>query len=173
MTKIEKKIVAQAIVTAQPTQEPTAKGFPSRPDTLSGTTTVMKPPGQQKIFVTLNHQDGRLREVFIDDKGVDPWKAAVALLLSEALKQGLPADVLANALRHVGGDGYFAGQRYVESPVAHLAILIGQSVGQPIQAPTAPDAKQVGALCPECGEYTMVTMDGCLTCTGCGHSKCG
>jgi len=28
-------------------------------------------------------------------------------------------------------------------------------------------------VCPKCGEAALVKMDGCLTCTACGESKCG
>ncbi len=37
-----------------------------------------------------------------------------------------------------------------------------------------PDGTQItGQECPICGEKALVYQEGCLTCKGCGHSKCG
>ncbi len=33
--------------------------------------------------------------------------------------------------------------------------------------------KDVGKVCPNCGEESLVYEDGCLICKSCGHSKCG
>ena len=30
-----------------------------------------------------------------------------------------------------------------------------------------------GKACPSCGQYSMVMIEGCMTCSSCGHSKCG
>ncbi|MDR2763698.1 MAG: adenosylcobalamin-dependent ribonucleoside-diphosphate reductase [Tannerella sp.] len=34
-------------------------------------------------------------------------------------------------------------------------------------------ATLAGQICPNCGNETLVSQEGCLTCTGCGASKCG
>jgi len=36
-----------------------------------------------------------------------------------------------------------------------------------------PDGTKTDALCPECGQATVVYQDGCLICSSCGYSKCG
>jgi len=36
-----------------------------------------------------------------------------------------------------------------------------------------PDGTKTDALCPECGQATVVYQDGCLICSFCGYSKCG
>ena len=30
-----------------------------------------------------------------------------------------------------------------------------------------------GKACPSCGQFTMMMVEGCMTCASCGHSKCG
>ncbi len=32
---------------------------------------------------------------------------------------------------------------------------------------------KTGTQCPNCGQHDLVYMEGCLTCTSCGYSKCG
>ncbi|HZH85832.1 MAG TPA: hypothetical protein VFD77_00850, partial [Brumimicrobium sp.] len=36
-----------------------------------------------------------------------------------------------------------------------------------------PDGTKSKNECPECHENSVYFQEGCLTCTNCGHSKCG
>ncbi|MFI3295281.1 MAG: adenosylcobalamin-dependent ribonucleoside-diphosphate reductase, partial [Rikenellaceae bacterium] len=38
--------------------------------------------------------------------------------------------------------------------------------------PNGTEAKS-GSVCPECGQPSLIYQEGCLVCSGCGHSKCG
>jgi ribonucleoside-diphosphate reductase alpha chain len=35
------------------------------------------------------------------------------------------------------------------------------------------DYTPMGEECPECHEYCLVPMEGCMTCQSCGYSRCG
>jgi ribonucleoside-diphosphate reductase alpha chain len=61
----------------------------------------------------------------------------------------------------------------------HL-ISIGFIEGEGTGLKSDPTAKVVGLenggrgkACPSCGQYSMQMIEGCMTCSSCGHSKCG
>lgn len=34
------------------------------------------------------------------------------------------------------------------------------------------DSRPKGKACASCGQYTLMMVEGCMTCSSCGHSKC-
>jgi hypothetical protein len=86
--------------------------------------------------------------------------------------------------------GYFADGKMTPSVVAHVAAVLREhfvSIGA-LEAPELSAAqkeviaeKKAAAMekgvdmqqCPKCFENALIMMDGCMTCTSCGDSKCG
>jgi ribonucleoside-diphosphate reductase alpha chain len=59
-----------------------------------------------------------------------------------------------------------------------IAIGCIEGEGQGLKSDPKAEALVVGeaprgAACPSCGSYTLQMKEGCMTCTTCGHSKCG
>ncbi len=60
----------------------------------------------------------------------------------------------------------------------HL-IAIGFIEGEGMGLKEDPKAQVVniggapGPACPNCGQFGMQMIEGCMTCASCGHSKCG
>lgn len=77
------------------------------------------------------------------------------------------------------------GGRYVPSMLAAIGGVIerhmieigfldpaGRALTDDPQARAVAVGEAPGAVCPNCGEYAMQMMEGCMTCMACGHSKC-
>lgn len=54
----------------------------------------------------------------------------------------------------------------IETPTPHKAP-------HRVEPKETPAKSQGGTLCGGCGEYAVILMDGCPTCTACGAGKCG
>ena len=59
-------------------------------------------------------------------------------------------------------------------------VAIGFIEGEGMGLKTDPKAEVVavnegpkGKACPSCGDYSLQMVEGCMTCTSCGYSKCG
>ena len=76
--------------------------------------------------------------------------------------------------------------KYVPSILAAIGgvierhmIAIGFIEGEGMGLKTDPHAEVVnlgntpGPACPNCGQFGMQMIEGCMTCPSCGHSKCG
>jgi ribonucleoside-diphosphate reductase alpha chain len=95
-----------------------------------------------------------------------------------------PRERMAEIVRQLAGIGGgrsigFGPNRVASLPdgVARaLAEYLGhhpapQEDAQP-QAAQPPLPLQIGDLCPECGQASMVNEEGCRKCYSCGHSEC-
>ena len=58
----------------------------------------------------------------------------------------------------------------------HEDIIIQSAVVQDEDAPPAGQLElplnQIGDLCPECGQATLLNIEGCKKCINCGYSEC-
>ncbi len=54
-----------------------------------------------------------------------------------------------------------------ETPTPHAA-----AVAVPAEQLALPIPKQIGDLCPECGNSTLLNIEGCVKCHVCGYSEC-
>lgn len=189
MTKINRKIVATSVVSPEDPR-PVLPVNP-RPETLPGTTYKVKTPlSDAALYVTINDCDGRPFEIFVNSKAMEhfQWTVAVTRLVSMVFRQRGDLGVLCEELRSIADPkgGYFKkGGRFMPSLVAEIGDVIeshcvglglierDDSLAEAARAMVAEKAAgAVGQTCAKCGDAAVVVMDGCLTCTSCGESKC-
>lgn len=160
-----------------------------RPDRLDGFTAAKETP-VGKLFLTLNTLNGHPVEVFaqIGKAGSDisAFTEAIARLMSLALRSGIDPQEVADQLQGIGGSRSigFGPNRVRSVPDAigqFLDEYLRQQEGEetsesletvPVQdtLPLAP-GKKFG-LCPQCGTWNLVHVEGCLKCLACGYSEC-
>lgn len=130
------------------------------------------------------------------------WIIALSRVLSAVFRKGGDVSFLVEELENVFDPkgGYFKkGGKYMPSLVAEIGDVLrthliglgllevdtslsdaakkmvheklGMSESLEKAVELIPDAMR-GLVCPKCGEPALVKMDGCLTCTACGDSKC-
>ena len=166
-----------------------------RPDRLEGFTDVKATP-LGKLFLTLNTVNRHPIELFaqIGKAGSDvaAFTEAIARLVSIALRSGIDPQEVADQLVGIGGSRSigFGPNRVRSVPDAigrfldgYLRELRGEAVdrcdGEGASGETAPAAGDEDAasaklfsLCPSCGTWNLVHVEGCLKCMACGYSEC-
>ncbi|WP_375691809.1 adenosylcobalamin-dependent ribonucleoside-diphosphate reductase [Pseudooceanicola sp. LIPI14-2-Ac024] len=167
-----------------------------RPQELEGSTYKLKwPDSEHAIYITINDivVGGRRRpfEVFINSKNMEhfAWTVALTRMISAVFRRGGDVSFVVEELKAVfdpRGGAWVQG-KYIPSILAAIGgvierhlISIGFIEGEGLGLKTDPQAKVIGLesgrrgkACPSCGQYELVMMEGCMTCTACGHSKCG
>ena len=169
-----------------------------RPAALEGATYKLKWPGSEHaIYITVNDivQGGQRRpfEVFINSKNMEhyAWTVALTRMISAVFRRGGDVSFVVEELKAVFDPrgGAWMGGRYVPSILAAIGGVIERHMvaigflaaeGAGLKTDPAHDpAAEAGAAaprgpaCPNCGQYGMRMVEGCLTCPSCGHSKCG
>ena len=166
-----------------------------RPKALEGQTYKLKwPDSEHAIYITINDivAGGRRRpfEVFINSKNMEhfAWTVALTRMISAVFRRGGDVSFVVEELKAVfdpRGGSWIQG-RYIPSILAAIGgvierhmIAIGFIDGEGMGLKSDPKAAVVnlgearGSACPSCGQYSMHMMEGCMTCAGCGYSKCG
>ncbi len=167
-----------------------------RPAALEGQTYKVKWPGSEHaLYITINdiiiagHR--RPFEVFINSKNMEhfAWTVALTRMISAVFRRGGDISFVVEELKAVfdpRGGAWMEG-RYIPSILAAIGgvierhlIAIGFIAGEGLGLKSDPKAEVMavgetprGAACPSCGSYAMVMKEGCMTCSDCGHSKCG
>lgn len=167
-----------------------------RPAALEGQTYKIKWPGSEHaLYITINdiviagHR--RPFEVFINSKNMEhfAWTVALTRMISAVFRRGGDISFVVEELKAVfdpRGGAWMQG-KYVPSILAAIGgvierhlIDIGFIAGEGLGLKSDPKAAVMavgeaprGPACPNCGAYAMVMKEGCMTCTDCGHSKCG
>jgi len=165
-----------------------------RPDRLEGFTDVKATP-LGKLFLTLNTVKCHPIELFaqIGKAGSDvaAFTEAIARLVSIALRSGVDPQEVADQLVGIGGSRSigFGPNRVRSVPDAigqfldgYLRELRGEARDRhELDGPTGEAAASAGdeaasaklfSLCPSCGTWNLVHMEGCLKCMACGYSEC-
>ncbi|MDT4897226.1 MAG: ribonucleoside-diphosphate reductase alpha chain [Acidobacteriota bacterium] len=155
-----------------------------RPRELRGATWQIPFDGQN-LYVTVNHDDSMIQEVF----ATGPISGGVGLLASKMLRGGFDAAEVAHSLNKVTGThSVWFNERLLTSPeqaVAECIMLTNRRLkGQPDSARAAGKAQASPALnasgstmsnmigiCPEC-HGQLEHASGCDSCRDCGYSKC-
>jgi ribonucleoside-diphosphate reductase alpha chain len=155
-----------------------------RPRELRGATWQIPFDGQN-LYVTVNHDDEMIQEVF----ATGPISGGVGLLASKMLRGGFDAAEVAHSLNKVTGThSVWFNERLLTSPeqaVAECIMLTSRRLqGQPDSARAAGKAAGNIALgstgtimssmigtCPEC-HGQLEHASGCDFCRDCGYSKC-
>lgn len=160
-----------------------------RPDTLEGFTTAKETP-VGKLFLTLNTLEGHPVELFaqIGKAGSDvaAFTEAIARMVSIALRSGVEPQEIADQLMGIGGSrsiGFGPNRvrsvpdamgQFIDEYVNHIRKPEGEPEGEshPRQdeLPLLPGKKF--SLCPSCGTWNLVHVEGCLKCLACGYSEC-
>ncbi|APZ53583.1 adenosylcobalamin-dependent ribonucleoside-diphosphate reductase [Salipiger abyssi] len=166
-----------------------------RPQALEGQTYKLKwPDSEHAIYLTINDivVGGHRRpfEVFINSKNMEhyAWTVALTRMISAVFRRGGDVSFVVEELKAVfdpRGGAWVKG-KYIPSILAAIGgvierhmIAIGFLEGEGMGLKSDPQAKVVGLdaprgkACPSCGQYSMMMVEGCMTCSNCGHSKCG
>jgi hypothetical protein len=200
MNKIEHKIVGYKVV--DKTEEKVVfemihENFP-RPPHLTGTTYKIKTPqSEHALYITINDMvlNGDERhpyEMFINSKNMEhfQWVLALTRLVSAVWRKGGDSTFLVEELKNVfdpKGGYYKKGGVYMPSLVAEIGTVIEQHLIATGVIKVKVDAHQQAyleakkeeakgvemQLCTKCNVKALILMDGCMTCTNCGDSKCG
>ncbi len=166
-----------------------------RPQALEGQTYKLKwPESEHAIYITVNDiiLNGHRRpfEVFINSKNMEhfAWTVALTRMISAVFRRGGDVSFVVEELKAVFDPrgGAWMGGKYIPSILAAIGgvierhlIAIGFIEGEGMGLKTDPKAEVVnlghkpGPACPNCGQYEMRMVEGCMTCGNCGHSKCG
>lgn len=191
--KVDKKITDCSVKVATP---PRVHENLIRPEKLSGETYKIKTPlSEHALYVTINNvvlDDGAVQpfEIFINSKAMEhfQWIVALTRVISAVFRKGGDVTFLIEELHSVFDPkgGYFKkGGKYMPSLVAEIGEVIEQhltelglyerdnSLAVAAQEMIKEKSSKTGQLCDKCGDYSLVLMDNCLTCTSCGASKCG
>ncbi|MGI6643273.1 MAG: vitamin B12-dependent ribonucleotide reductase [Bacillota bacterium] len=160
-----------------------------RPSRLDGFTAAKETP-VGKLFLTLNTLEGHPVELFaqIGKAGSDisAFTEAIARLVSITLRSGVDPQEVADQLLGIGGSRSIG---FGPNRVRSVPDAIGQFLDEylrtgpvesesfheelgPVQdtLPLVP-GKRFG-LCPSCGTWNVVHVEGCMKCLACGYSEC-
>jgi ribonucleoside-diphosphate reductase alpha chain len=155
-----------------------------RPHSLPGATYRMETP-IGTAFITVNDTaQGEPFEVFVQvgKAGSDTMAVAEALGRLVSLVLRLPSPLSArrrleeviNQLSRIGGGQPtgFGPSKVLSLPDA-LARVLGEHLGPDgNEAARVPELRQIGDLCRECGQATLVYEEGCKKCLSCGFNEC-
>ncbi|MGP6087381.1 adenosylcobalamin-dependent ribonucleoside-diphosphate reductase [Antarctobacter jejuensis] len=165
-----------------------------RPTELEGATYKLKwPDSEHAIYLTINDivVGGHRRpfEVFINSKNMEhfAWTVALTRMISAVFRRGGDVSFVVEELKAVfdpRGGAWVQG-KYIPSILAAIGgvierhlIATGFLEGEGMGLKSDPQAQVVnldqprGPACPNCGQYDMRMVEGCMTCGSCGHSKC-
>ena len=166
-----------------------------RPAALEGQTYKVKWPGSEHaLYITINdiviagHR--RPFEVFINSKNMEhfAWTVALTRMISAVFRRGGDISFVVEELKAVfdpRGGAWMEG-RYIPSILAAIGgvierhlVAIGFIAGEGLGLKSDPMAEVIavgesprGAACPNCGSFDLRMVEGCMTCSSCGHSKC-
>ena len=166
-----------------------------RPEALEGNTYKLKwPESEHAIYITINDVivSGQRRpfEVFINSKNMEhyAWTVALTRMISAVFRRGGDVSFVVEELKAVFDPrgGAWLGGRYVPSILAAIGsvierhmVSIGFLAGEGMGLKTDPKADVVrigerpkSPACPNCGQFALAMVEGCMTCRECGHSKC-
>ncbi len=193
MTKIDQKIVSYAVVKEDAPLPKTL--HQDRLPVLAGRTykIAKSPLAESALYVTLNDHEGKPFEIFINSKDTRhyQWIIALTRVISAVFRKGGDSTFLIEELKSIydPNGGFFKKGHYIPSLVAEIGDVLEQhfmslglyekdeSLAVAAQAMMKEKSEKIpnalkAQVCPKCGEAALVKMDGCLTCTSCGDSKC-
>ena len=191
MVKIDSKIISYNVIKDTP-----PKNLPmERPPVLAGRTykIAKSPLSESAMYITLNDYEGKPFEIFINSKDIkhSQWIIALTRVISAVFRKGGDCTFLIEELKsiHDPNGGYFNKGHYVPSLAAEIGDVLEQhftglglyqkdnslaiAAQEMVKSKTLDPTALKALTCPKCGETALVKMDGCLTCTNCGDSKCG
>lgn len=160
-----------------------------RPSRLDGFTAMKETP-VGKLFLTLNTLEGHPVELFAQigkaGSDVSAFTEAIARLISIALRSGVDPQEVADQLQGIGGSRAIG---FGPNRVRSVPDAIGQFLDEYLQYGSEgpkDEAEETGpvqdtlpltpgkrfSLCPSCGTWSLVHVEGCQKCMACGYSEC-
>ena len=166
-----------------------------RPQALEGATYKLKwPDSEHAIYLTINDiivaDRRRPFEVFINSKNMEhyAWTLALTRMISAVFRRGGDVSFVVEELKAVfdpRGGAWVQG-KYIPSILAAIGgvierhmVSIGFLEGEGMGLKSDPTAQVTGLdmpkgkPCSACGEHSLMMVEGCMSCTSCGYSKCG
>ena len=150
----------------------------------------MKETPVGKLFLTLNTLEGHPVELFAQigkaGSDVSAFTEAIARLISIALRSGVDPQEVADQLQGIGGSRAIG---FGPNRVRSVPDAIGQFLDEYLQYGSEgpkDEAEETGpvqdtlpltpgkrfSLCPSCGTWSLVHVEGCQKCMACGYSEC-
>ena len=147
---------------------------PRRRDRVASGGTRKFRTGCGTLFVTVNHDDHGLCEVFANlgkGGGCPSQSEATCRAVSVALQSGVDPDALIEQLK---GIRCLATARRANGNADVLSCpdAIARAMGEDCGEVQPAGEREEGRHCPDCGKGLRKEA-GCLVCGTCGYSKCG
>jgi ribonucleoside-diphosphate reductase alpha chain len=148
----------------------------ARPKMLRGYTYAWL-VGEERVYITVNTDDVGVREIFVNAGkcGSDVFSLceALGILISGMLKEGMGTRLIKEKLKGIKATTTLNEGGFIHSIPDAIAVSI-QMVEEGVD--TLHDVGKglkliAGPQCPEC-KSTLAMEEGCMTCNGCGYSKC-
>jgi len=132
-------------------------------------------------YVTIaDLEDGRPWEIFIATKATTSSAETMALarIISALMRRTDDVSYIADVLSEVHSPtgGSWIDGKYIPSLPAAYGAILKRHIEKKHDIFVNKEKKTVavkGKLCNHCGEYSLISQDGCNQCLNCGYSKCG
>jgi len=177
-------------------EEPIMFGPQKRADRLSGETFKIKWPSfRSALYMTVNHSEGALKEVFFNSKDsrYQEWTTALTLSMTALFRLQRDNSFIFKEFQQITSaeSAWFGGKRF-DSIHAYIGFLLANYAEEVkakywANATNITSVPQVEALqtaivqevkasildwCPECNEQQYDHSAGCPICRACGYTKC-
>jgi len=125
---IVKKITSFQVKTVDTPSTPTA--LLEREGLLEGKTYKIKPPNSEHaVYITINDQDGKPYEIFLNCKCPEShsWFMATTRLISAILRTGHDPTFMVNELKDIAdpkGGYFYPREGYIASIQAHIGLVL-------------------------------------------------
>jgi ribonucleoside-diphosphate reductase alpha chain len=161
-------------------KEKTTPSLFTRPSKLQANVHVIE-TGNGKMYVTVSTQNGRPVEIFLSigksGQVLNTFCEALGRTVSIALQNGVPLEAVTKTLEGINSDrpNWHRFEDTDKKPTQILSIpdAIAKLLVRYYMADKENINEVEGGLCPKCGKYTVIKIEGCATCTSCGESRCG
>ena len=148
---------------------------------------IKNPLNRANVYCGISNMGGNPFEMFLNSKDTasQEWVSAVTVLVSMALRAGIPAELIGKELKGITAvNSYFHEGRnactvshigeillqHVKDDDNELSTLVEKADGLISDAEPLPGLLP-GIQCPECAG-NMRAGEGCPVCIDCGYSKC-
>ena len=172
----------------------------ARPKDLEGRTYKVKwPDSEHALYITINdillHGQRRPFEIFVNSKNMEhfAWTVGLTRMISAVFRRGGDVSFVVDELKAVFDPrgGAWMGGKYIPSILAAIGntieghmietgflsrTVLGPENQESNKSTSAQQANSTSirltTFCPSCGENDLHMIEGCMTCSSCGHSKC-
>lgn len=152
-----------------------------RPSKLQANVHIIE-TGNGKMYVTVSTHNGRPIEIFLSmgksGQLFNTFCEALGRTVSIALQHGTPLEAIIKTLEGINSDrpNWFRFEETDKKPTQILSIpdAIAKLLERYYMEGTSLSFEtETGELCPKCGRYSVIMIEGCASCTACGESRCG